>query len=157
MASWCMGASSKARRKARSDTPSCGPRPIAPEIGGFALQGGFREHRGGFDDAALEKGAGGRIPLAAGILGLGNGIVLSGGMGMGSINFRQASGQESREIIRNCTEAVVAGGVRRVPQASSRAEGGGKRRRVMRGESMVCVVARLACWLQMSTDSEVCQ
>jgi hypothetical protein len=75
---------------------------------------------------------------------------------MGSRSFRQAGGQESQRISRNSTEAVIAGGVRRVPQASSRVDEGGERRRVMRGESVVCVVVRLARWLQMSTDSEVC-
>jgi hypothetical protein len=76
---------------------------------------------------------------------------------MGSRGFRQAGGQESQEIIRSCTGGSEAGGVRRVPQASSRVDGGGGRRRVMRGESMVCVAVHLACRLQISTDSEVCQ
>src|ERR1700691_30278 len=49
------------------------------------------------------------------------------------------------------------GGVRGVRQASSDEAGEGNCRPVIRAESMHCAAPNLACWLQLSVTSEVCQ
>lgn len=53
--------------------------PIVPEVGGFALQDGAREERGGFGDAAFEKEGDGTSSWAEGFR-LGNGMVFSSGI-----------------------------------------------------------------------------
>src|ERR1700690_2917313 len=72
-----------------------------------------------------------------------------------SDSVRRLARHEWRDIIRNCTEAAVAGGVRGVPQASSCVLGGERRCPAIRSESIVCVSLSLACWLQLNALGEV--
>jgi len=61
------------------------------------------------------------------------------------------------KMIRICSKPEKAGSVRRVPQASSLTNHNAKRRRVIRMESVSCILPSLASWLQLSSSSEECQ